>query len=231
MSEMKETALFGLLAVLALFASFPFDAALARIEDHEEIREPDDPADLTAVQVAGPFEFPWSIAFLPNGSTLLTEVPGRLQLILPGSVAREVAGLPAILRKDLAGLLDVAVDPSFSENRTVYLSYVHGTAVSSTIRVLRAKLDDQSQTLLGQQVIFESTPPGASAEQLGGRIVVTDDGHLFLTLGDRWKPERAQDLSDHAGSIIRIRTDGSVPKNNPFVSVAGAMHEIGRAHV
>jgi len=227
MSEMKETPLFGLLAVLALFASLPFDAALARItEDHEEIREPDDPADLTAVRVAGPFEFPWSIAFLPNGSTLLTEVPGRLKLILPGSVAREVAGLPAILRKDLAGLLDVAVDPRFSENSTVYLSYVHGTAVSSTIRVLRAKLDEQSQTLLGQQVIFESTPPGASAEQLGGRIVVTDDGDVFLTLGDRWKPERAQDLSDHAGSIIRIRTDGSVPKNNPFVSVPGAMPEI-----
>lgn len=222
---MKRIWLLGLLAQLALCASFPLGPASAHITEQEEIIEPHDTAEFAAVRVAGPFEFPWSIAFLPDSSILLTEQPGRLQLIPSGSVAREVAGLPPVLSKGYAGLLDVAVDPGFSENRTVYLSYVHGTEVSSTIRVLRAKLDQSSKTLVGQQVIFESIP-AASPEQLGGRIAVTGDGHLFLTLGDRWEPARAQNLSDHAGSIIRIRTDGSVPVDNPFVSVPGARSEI-----
>jgi len=215
-----------LLAQLALCFSFPLAPAFARGTEQEEIVEPDEPARIAAVRVAGPFEFPWSIAFLPNGSVLLTERPGRLQLIVAGSVAREVSGLPPILSKDLGGLLEIAIDPGFSENGIVYLSYVHGTAMSSTVRVLRAKLDEQRLALLDQQVIFESFPPAQSGDQVGGRIVVTPDGYLYLTLGVRWRPVTAQDLSGHAGKIIRIRTDGSVPTDNPFVAVPGAKPEI-----
>ena len=224
-SEMKRIWLLGLLVQLALCASFPLDPASARITEQDELIAPASPTEFEAVRIAGPFEFPWSIAFLPDNSILVTERPGRLQLIQPGSVAREVAGLPPILKKDLAGLLDVAIDPGFAENRIVYLSYVHGTAAASTIRVLRAKLDG-NRMLVDPHVIFESYPATRSAEQLGGRIAITSDGYLFLTLGDRWKPERAQDLSDHAGSIVRIRTDGSIPKDNPFVSMPGARPEI-----
>lgn len=222
---MKRVLLLGLFAQLALYAAFPLAPASAYLTDKEEIIAPHDSAEFEAVRVAAPFEFPWSIAFLPDGSILLTERPGRLQLIPSGSIAREVSGLPPLLSKGLAGLLDVAVDPDFSENGIVYLSYVQGTEVSSTIRVLRAKLYQSSSALVGQQVIFESTP-AAGMEQLGGRIAVTGDGYLFLTLGDRWEPERAQNLSGHVGSIIRIRTDGSVPEDNPFVSVPGARSEI-----
>jgi glucose/arabinose dehydrogenase len=100
------------------------------------------------------------------------------------------------------------------------------TETSSTIRVLRASLDQRRPKLKNKQVIFESSPPAPSVEQLGGRIAVTSGGYLFLTLGDRWERKRAQDLADHAGSIIRIRTDGSVPQDNPFVSLPGAKPEI-----
>ena len=218
--------LLGFLAQLALCVAFPLAPAFARGTDQEEIVEPDEPARIAAVRVAGPFAFPWSIGFLPNGSVLLTERPGRLQLIVAGSVIREVSGLPPILSKDLGGLHDIAIDPGFSENGTVYLSYVHGTTVSATVRVLRAKLDEQRFTLLDQHVIFESYPPTPIVDQLGGRIVVTRDGYLYLTLGVRWSHVSAQDLSGHAGKIIRIRTDGSVPTDNPFVSVPGARPEI-----
>ena len=102
----------------ALCASFPLDPASARITEQEELIAPASPTELEAVRIAGPFEFPWSIAFLPDNSILVTERPGRLQLIQPGSVAREVAGLPPILNKDHAGLLDVAIDPGFAENRS-----------------------------------------------------------------------------------------------------------------
>jgi glucose/arabinose dehydrogenase len=197
------------------------DPASARVTEHEEIAEPNH-SGLDAVPLAGPFQFPWSIAFLPDHSILVTERVGRLQLIKPGSVAREVAGLPPILSRDQSGLLDVAVDPSFAQNATIYLSYIHGATGTSTVRVMSAKLDRSRNRLIDQKVIFESTA-ATSTDQVGSRIAVMD-GHLFLTLGDRWKG--AQNLSDHVGSIIRIRTDGSVPPDNPFVSVPGVRPEI-----
>ncbi|MEH2506493.1 glucose/arabinose dehydrogenase [Bradyrhizobium sp. AZCC 1578] len=217
---------FSVMVALALCVSAPLDSTLARAPENGELSAPEVPADFGAVQIAGPFEFPWSIAVLPNGSILLTERVGRLQLIRPGSSAREITGVPPVLFSGHSGLLDVSVDPGFGENGIIYLSYVHGTGSSSTIRVLRAKLDEPRSKLKHKQVIFESSPPAPSPNQLGGRIAVTGDGYLFLTLGDRWEGERAQDLADHAGSIIRIRTDGSVPWDNPFVSLPEAKPEI-----
>lgn len=208
-----------------VFAWLSIVPASAHVTHEPDVLEPDGPAELVANKIAGPFEFPWSFAFLSDNSMLLTERPGRLRHISPEGVVREVSGLPPILNKGLAGLLDVVADPKFSENGIVYLSYVHGTELSSAVRVLKAKFDQAIGTLIDRQVIFESTP-ASSMEQLGGRIAVTGDGYLFLTIGDRWKPELAQDLSDHAGSIIRIRTDGTIPENNPFVSFPGARHEI-----
>jgi len=198
--------------------------ASARITEQDEFNEPNYPRAFETVPLAGPFEFPWSIAFLPDRSILVTERAGRLQLIKPGSPGLEVGGVPAVVSQNHSGLLEVAVDPNFAQNETIYLSYVHGTKASSTIRVMRAKLDVSDQKLREQEVIFESAP-AANTRLVGGRVVVME-GYLFLTLGDRWQPERAQTLSGGAGSIIRIRTDGSVPVDNPFVSVPGARPEI-----
>ncbi|WP_165820063.1 PQQ-dependent sugar dehydrogenase [Microvirga sp. KLBC 81] len=181
---------------------------------------------LVPVRVAGPFEFPWSVGFLPDGWLLVTEKPGRLQLVTPDGRAQAIKGLPPIRTGDQGGLLDVAVDPDFGQNKTVYLSYTHGTLEASTVRILKGRLDLRRRVLKDHTVLFESDPPASANEQLGGRLAVTRDGYLFLSLGDRWEPGRAQDLSDHAGSIIRIHADGSVPSTNPFVSVPGAKPEI-----
>jgi glucose/arabinose dehydrogenase len=180
---------------------------------------------VAAFRLAGPFEYPWCIAFLPDDTILITEKPGRLRLIRPGAAPKSVAGVPPVLHKGQGGLLDIAVDPAFSQNGMVYLSYSHGSEEHSSIRVLRAKLDLANNALIEHQIIFESTP-SATTEQLGGRIALSGDGHLFLTLGTRWQAKRAQDLSDDAGKIIRIRTDGSIPADNPFSSVPGTRPEI-----
>lgn len=181
--------------------------------------------DLAPIPVAGPFEFPWSVGFLPGGSFLVTEKPGRPRLIEAGATA-EIKRLPPVRTGDQGGLLDIAVDPDFNRNSMLYLSYTHGTMTSSTARIIRGRLDLTEKALVDQAVLFESDPPASANEQLGGRLAVTRDGYIFLSLGDRWEPGRAQDLSDHAGSIIRIRTDGSVPSTNPFISVPGAKPEI-----
>jgi glucose/arabinose dehydrogenase len=200
-------------------------AASALPSTDQEPGAPETLDDLAPVPVAGPFEFPWSIGFLPSGSFLVTEKPGRLRLIEP-SATTEIKGLPRVRAGDQGGLLDIAVDPDFSRNHTVYLSYTHGTMASSTVRILKGRLDLTDKALVDQAVLFESDPPASANEQLGGRLTVTRDGYLFLSLGDHWEPGRAQDLSDHAGSIIRIHTDGSVPDTNPFISVPGAKPEI-----
>jgi aldose sugar dehydrogenase len=224
---MKTACMSGLLTLLALSAPLPLEPVDAGIggNQREQIGEADARADVSIEEVAGPFEFPWSIAFLPDGSLLVTERVGRLQLIQFGLGPREVAGLPTILNHDHAGLLDIAVDPGFAENRIVYFSYVHGTKDLSCVRVLKARLNQQNLRLTEHQIIFDSTPAEIT-ELFGGRMVITGDGHLFLTLGDRWKPERAQDLSNHGGKIVRIRTDGSIPQDNPFVLIPDARPEI-----
>ena len=181
--------------------------------------------DLVAVRLTSDFELPWSLGFLPDGSFLVTERPGRLLHVRFGSEVHEVTGTPAVLHDKHGGLLDIAVDPKFAENGLVYVSYLQGVRDASTMRVMKARYDLQNETLVDQQVIFESTP-GPNTDQIGGRIALTDDGYLFLTLGDRWDRSLPQDLSTHAGTIIRIKADGSVPADNPFVARVDARNEI-----
>jgi aldose sugar dehydrogenase len=180
---------------------------------------------LAAVRTAGPFEVPWSVALLPDGSFLVTERPGRLQHVHPDADTRLVSGTPPVLYSGHGGLLDIALDPAFADNSLVYLSFLQGEESASTIKVLRARFDAENERLDRQQVIFEGSP-GPRPEMLGGRLALTGDGYLYLSLGDRWDGPRAQDLSDTAGTIIRIKTDGSVPDDNPFVATPGARPEI-----
>jgi glucose/arabinose dehydrogenase len=181
----------------------------------------------TVVRLAGPFEFPWSLAFLPDGRMLVTERPGRLRLLEPNEetpAGRAVQGVPDVLAAGHAGLLDVALDPAFASNQHLYLSYAHGTEEALTLRIFRARLVDAA--LLDGEIIFETKPAVAGVLQLGGRLAFGADGMLYLTVGDRFEGHRAQDLNDHSGSILRIRSDGSAPDQNPFRGSAEALPEI-----
>jgi glucose/arabinose dehydrogenase len=184
-----------------------------------------DGVGLVAERIAGPFEVPWSVGLLPDGSFLVTERPGRLQHVTQTAGTYPVDGVPTVLYTGHAGLLDVVIDPNFEENGTIYLSYVQGEETASIVKVMRARFDADAEALTDQQVIFEGSP-GARPELLGGRIALTPDGYLFLSLGERWDRDRAQDLSDTSGKIVRIKVDGSIPEDNPFRYVPGARPEI-----
>jgi glucose/arabinose dehydrogenase len=226
-------------AMLVLFASLPFAAApllprpaLGCPPSNTWTTVPDNEAGivlaegtLAAVRIAGPFEAPWSVALLPDGSFLVTERPGRLQHVRPGAGNREVSGIPPVLYQGNGGLLDIALDPAFADNGILYLSFLQGEESASTVKVLRARFDAEKARLARQQVIFEGST-GPKPELLGARLALTGDGYLFLSLGDRWQRASAQDLSTTAGTIVRIRTDGSVPEDNPFVATPGARPEI-----
>jgi aldose sugar dehydrogenase len=182
-------------------------------------------ATFAVVTVAAGLEHPWGMAFLPNGDVLITERPGRLRLLRDGVLdPAPIAGVPEVYASGQGGLLDVALDPEFAANDLIYLSYAAPGAGGNSTRVLRARLGEGR--LEDPQVIFAALPLVSSSKHFGSRLVFDRQGHLFITVGERGQDDRAQDLADLNGSVIRLRSDGSVPEDNPFVGSNDARPEI-----
>jgi glucose/arabinose dehydrogenase len=182
-------------------------------------------ATFELVTVATGFEHPWGMAFLPDESVLITEREGRLRIVRNGVLDTEpIAGVPEVYASGQGGLLDVALDPAFASNRVIYLSYAAAGDGGNSTRVARATLGDGR--LEDLEVIFTAEPLVRSSKHFGSRLAFDPEGHLLITVGERGEGERAQDLGDHNGSVIRLHPDGSVPEDNPFVGVAGARPEI-----
>jgi aldose sugar dehydrogenase len=176
--------------------------------------------------IAENLEHPWSLAFLPDGSMLVTERAGRLRVIEADGTLRQnpVAGVPETWSEMQSGLFEVLLDPGFESNRTLYLSFTHGPREANNTRVVRAQFD--GQRLSDVQPIFTATPMDSNVHY-GARMVFLPDGTLVIGLGDGfYYREQAQDLGNHLGTIVRINTDGSIPADNPFVGQPGAMPEI-----
>lgn len=176
-------------------------------------------------------ERPWALDFLPDGRMVVTELRGRLRLVGPqGRLSPPVAGVPAVYAQGQGGLLDVAVDPDFARNRTIFFSYAEPRQGGNGTALARARLiDGESPRLEDVRVIFRQQPTWSSPLHFGSRIVFAADGTLFLTLGERSLPQTrvlAQDLGTHFGKIVRLGKDGSVPADNPFSGRPGARPEI-----
>jgi len=180
------------------------------------------------VKVAEGLEHPWSIEFLPDGRMLVSERPGRLRIVgKDGSLSRPLAGVPKVEARGQGGLLDIALSPRFAEDRLVYLSFAEPGPGGAGTAVARARLAEDALSLQNLQVVWRQTPKVESRNHWGSRLVFARDGTLFVTLGDRSSfRDEAQNLGNTIGKLVRINPDGSVPKDNPFVSRAGARPEI-----
>ena len=181
--------------------------------------------------VASGLEHPWSLAFLPDGRLLVTERPGRLRLIEPGADGRlqlrsePVAGVPPVLARGQSGLFDVLPDPDFARNGRIVLSYAHGQPGANHLRVATARLEGAQ--LRDVRPIFTSQPAKRETQHFGGRMDWLPDGTLLIGMGDgNLERTDAQRLHTHLGKFLRIRADGSVPADNPFVRREGARPEI-----
>ena len=172
-------------------------------------------------------EHPWSLAFLPDGRMLVTERPGRLRYVEADGTLdpTPIGGLPAaVAEAGQGGLHDVVLHPDFARNRLVYIAYAGRSGRRYGTELARGRLD--GHRLADVEVLFRALPKSGGGRHFGGRVVLDGKGHVFLTLGDRGDRPRAQDLGDHAGSVIRLAEAGGVPADNPFVAVAGARPEI-----
>lgn len=168
---------------------------------------------------------PWSIAFLPDGRMLVTERPGRLRIVSRDFrlEPKPVEGVPRVVTGGQAGLFDVVLHPDYAKNGWIYLSYAGEGEGGWSTELMRARLD--GHRLVEAEVLFRQQPKSRTGLHFGGRIAFDRAGHVYLTLGDRGDMQRAQKLDDHAGSVIRLRDDGRVPDDNPYVKRSGAKPE------
>ena len=188
--------------------------------------------DFDVETVARDLEHPWAVEVFEDGRMLVTERPGRLRVVTPdGKVSTPVARLPEVDARGQGGLLDVAIDPEFSSNQTIYWSYAEPRADGNGTAMARGRLitDDGDPRVEDVQVIFRMMPSLRSDKHFGSRIAFAPDGTLFLTLGERSILEgrvQAQDLGSHLGKVVRVNKDGSIPEDNPFVDREDALPEI-----
>jgi glucose/arabinose dehydrogenase len=184
---------------------------------------------LHVLEVARGLEVPWSMAFLPDGSMLVTERPGRLRLVdlKSGRVGAPIAGLPPVVVRSEGGLLGVVLAPDFASSQRIYWSFSEpapaGQEGASTA-VARGRLD--GNTLRDVEVIFRQPVKRSDGRHFGGRLLFDDQGHLFVGLGDRMLRDDAQRLDSAHGKLLRLMPDGSVPADNPFIGRVGALGAI-----
>ncbi len=182
---------------------------------------------LSVETVASGLAHPWGMAMLPGGELLVSERGGKLWLVRDGSKAGPVRGLPDIAVGGQGGLLDVALDPDFASNNRIFFTFAdpaggaRGTALASAELVTGF-----APRLRNVRTVFSMDGKTGSGHHFGSRIAFAPDGNVFITIGDRGDRNRAQDPFDHAGSVLRLRPDGSVPPDNPSPDGAQAAAHI-----
>ncbi|MCW0210501.1 MAG: PQQ-dependent sugar dehydrogenase [Achromobacter sp.] len=177
--------------------------------------------------VAGGLDHPWSMAFLPDGGVLITERSGGLRLLrVPGGLSKPLAGVPKVAAQGQGGLLDVALSPDFAADRYVYLSYAESDGSKSGTAVGRGRLSADGAALEDFRVLFRQEPKLSSGLHYGSRLVFDRKGYLYISLGENNQRPTAQELGKLQGKVVRLKADGSVPPDNPFVGQAGARPEI-----
>lgn len=184
--------------------------------------------DVTVVSEV--LENPWAVEPLPGGDLLVTEKPGRLRIVsAAGALGQPIAGLPPVDARGQGGLLDVALSPGFATDRTIFWSFSERREGGNGTSVARGVLSADRTRLEQVQVIFRVLPAYDGTMHYGSRLAFGTDGMLYATFGERSDTQMrryAQQLDSHLGKIVRIRPDGSVPPDNPFVGQAGALPEI-----
>ncbi|HEA21648.1 hypothetical protein LCGC14_1224500 [marine sediment metagenome] len=211
---MKKSVLLPFLFI----AIFNFSCA----QDAENEVDTPEKIPFTAELLIDEIPIPWGMAFLPDGSMLVTEIAGDLIHFKDGKKTM-VSNTPDVYKRGQGGLLDVAIDPDYENNGWIYISYSseEGDAKGGHTALMRAKLKDNA--LVENEVLYKATPNTTKGQHFGSRIAFDNDGFLFLSIGERGdRDTNPQDVTRDGGKIYRFNTDGSIPEDNPFVGTDGA---------
>jgi len=221
-----------LLAVLSVFLcacgaeavdSNPDTSAALPTDEVVMERVESEAATFRVVRVMNNLENPWGMTWLPDGRMLITERPGRLNLV-EGETVTTVSGLPEIQARGQGGLMDVALHPEYERTGWIYFTYTAPGDDGNGTVLARGKLDGTAMTSI--ETLYEQTPFVDSGRHFGSRIVFANDGTLFFGIGDRGQRDPALDTENSIGNIFRLNLDGSIPDDNPFVGQDGYRPEI-----
>ncbi|MBA4302337.1 MAG: sugar dehydrogenase [Cyclobacterium sp.] len=172
-------------------------------------------------------ENPWGMTWLPDGRMLVTERKGEILIFKDDKYTGEkIQGLPAVHHVNQAGLLDIALHPKFAENGWIYIAYAkHFEDSTAATTIMRFKLE--GNTAVNQQDLITAGPSWKGGRHFGSRIIFDNDGFLYFSNGDKgYIPMNAQDLTNAHGKIHRVKDDGTIPSDNPFVDSVGAVASI-----
>ena len=219
--------MFCLRTLIAVFALFIASAA------HAVQTNAPQPRALTgakATTVASGLSRPWGMQMLPDGRFIVTERTGAIRIVTAsGNVSQPLAGAPRAVARGQGGMLDIALAPDFATSKLVYLSFTEpreGNRNGTSVARARLVSHDNQDRLENLEVIFQQQPAFSGGFHFGSRLAFAPDGKLFVTLGDRYRQDYAQDLKAHLGKVVRIDADGSVPGDNPFIGQSNALPEI-----
>ncbi|WP_299355482.1 PQQ-dependent sugar dehydrogenase [Mucilaginibacter sp.] len=184
----------------------------------------------TATVISTELKGPWGIHVLPDGRLLISSKPGIMQILTTdGKIDKTITGFPEVQFQGQGGLLDVNIDPNFTQNRMVYWTYAQPSDGGATLAVAKGKLSADETKLENVSVIWEASPRYKGAGQFGSRLLFDKQGNIFVSSGDRMSNDirvKAQDLSATTGKIIHITKEGKPVANNPFIGKADAKPEI-----
>jgi aldose sugar dehydrogenase len=178
---------------------------------------PSHAAEVSLHKITDGLDHPWSIAFLPDGSALVSERTGQLRhLSMSGALSPPITGVPQVYAEGQGGLLDVMPDPDFAKNRMIYFSFAEPFEDGNCTSVGRGKLDENIRTLTDVKVIFRQNVIYNGTNHFGSRLVFDRSGMLFVTTGDRYYlRDEAQNPASHLGKVIRITPNGGAADGNP----------------
>lgn len=176
--------------------------------------------------VAEGLDVPWGMAFLPGGDMLVTDRNGKFYRVKPDKSLQVISGAPEVLARGQGGLMDVTLDPAFATNKLIYLSYSKfknvGGSILATTAIMRAKLE--GNVLTEQKDIFVAEPYSKTQHHYGSRMQFGKDGYLYFSVGERGNEKENPQVikGNDLGKVHRIKSDGSIPADNPFVKTPGA---------
>lgn len=183
---------------------------------------------VSAETIADGLDHPWGLAFLPDGSLLVTERSGTMRLVKQGTLSEPIENVPEVWANGQGGLLDVALAPDFSTSNTIYFTYSQPGQGGAGTALASAKLvyGSDGTELENVRTLVSMSKRTNKGQHFGSRIVISPEGKLFVTMGERGEQKRAQDYMDHAGSVLRVNADGTIPSDNPYADGKKALPEI-----
>lgn len=212
-----------------LFFAVPFTALACVVSSYNEqdpIQSEKQKFNLEVIETG--INVPWGMTFLPNKDILLTDKEGKIRIIRDNKILdQEIGGVPAVYARGQGGLFDLELHPDYRNNGWIYISYAaldKENGKGGITYIMRARL--KNNQLADQEIIFKGNPFTKAGVHFGGRLEFGKDGYLYFSIGERGEKDKAQSLETINGKVYRIKDDGSIPEDNPFVNTPGAIEAI-----